>query len=661
MAEIVNSAEITKTHAAVQRHRSTFPQKQDVLDTMRFAEYHPFIAFDGVASDKLPWRCKHNVRSYTLKAPLMQDVYMNKDYFLVPLRSVLPFQADRVLIPPTAGDDVPADAYTNVSNFLSKIKTVSDKLDAAIADYLDAAAGNNPTRASELVVKRMVFLESIFSNGCLLSSLGCNLSNTIDCSISGSKVKNFDTAFDAFITYLSTAITNAVVSVDGVNYDLAPSPSEGQIGLRRFLEIARDDATWSFDSLTLASGQTDFYNGWLKNLVISWLYNFGDNVDYDLDLLYLWSYHLCHAEFYTDSKIDSIYSAELFRQYILDLITDGGSSNAPGDFSWNGLHLQYDYLSAKGFDVAVSNLDLEFGSDSYSVFQYFLTLFGYHRSLRFKDYFVGSRTRPLAVADNAHGDIVPVVNNGVSIVDTAYHQMAARFRNFVMSTGRKFEEYFKGLFGTDISPDLHNPMFIARTTDSIFAAPVENTGDAQVTDANSVTAVFRGNGGQYEFTANVSETCVIMGIMSFDIERAYSHGIERKFFKKDRYDMFLPQMQFVGDQPIYLAELNARFMSMAAFGYTYRDMDRKMMINRASGAFCDNELPGYAFVMNSVDQFADDHISSDFIRSKSSELDQFYLSLTGYSLGTYFHFICLLHNDCPSSRPMVVHPQIFGQ
>ena len=43
--------------------------------------------------------------------------------------------------------------------------------------------------------------------------------------------------------------------------------------------------------------------------------------------------------------------------------------------------------------------------------------------------------------------------------------------------------------------------------------------------------------------------------------------------------------------------------------------------------------------------FQTQNISPDFIRSRVSELDEFYLSLTGYSLGSYFHFISMIVNN----------------
>ena len=125
--------------------------------------------------------------------------------------------------------------------------------------------------------------------------------------------------------------------------------------------------------------------------------------------------------------------------------------------------------------------------------------------------------------------------------------------------------------------------------------------------------------------------------------------------------MFLPQLQYVGDQPVYQGELNAAD-GKANFGYQFRDMERKQLVNRAVGGFASGSLPGYAFIFKGSDYgyFGTITISPDFIRSRNRELDQFYLSLTGFSLATYFHFIVLNNNMCDASRPMSYNPQILG-
>lgn len=663
MGEIVNGNPVNETHANVKRSRSIFPLKQMILDTHRFGEIHPHLVIDGVTSDKLPFHSSHSARSYTLKAPLMQDIQMHKDYFMVTLRSILPLQADRIITNPTIGDDVPSDAYTNVSGFISKIKDIHSEFVSMITTE---AAKDTPdiNLINTLFLKKLVLLEAIFSNGSLLASLGCNLSTCCNVSDTDSRVDlSIDDFVDLVFRFISSEILtkNLFVTIDSVTYKVVVSyperivASQRYLSLRDFLSKIRDTSDWSISASTSASFSD--LSSVFEAFPIGFL-----NADYDvdLDLARLWAYHLVCAEYYSNDKVDYIYSAELFRQYIYSLFTSSNSglvTRAVLTFSWNGSLLPYDYLSAHFFNVLHT-----YRSTSLNVYslQYYLTLFGYHRSLRYKDYFTGSRTRPLAVGDTS----IPVVSNSVSVIDVSRNIQMQRFLNAVNATGRKFGEYLKGIFGVAPAPDMHNPIFLAHTSDSIFASEVENTGDAQwdaesETGKNSVTAVFRGNSNRFAFEIDVNEPCIILGVTCYDIERAYIHGIERSFFTKDRYDMFLPQLQYVGDQPVYQKELAAAAQG-STFGYQFRDMDRKQLVNRAVGGFASDVLPGYSFVYNEFDLSVSPVISPDFIRSRTSELDQFYLSLTGYSLGTYFHFIVLNNNMCKASRPMAYNPQILG-
>ena len=234
--DIVNSNPVNETHANVKRSRSTFKLHQKIFDTHRFGEYHPHFVFDGVPSDKLPIRSMHNARSFTLKAPLMQDIQMHKDYFMVPLRSILPLNADKIITNPTIGDDVPADSYTNVVDFIDKIRSVFTAFKVAILSYDVSSVGfDNSARAGALtfIFKQLVFVESVFSSGSLLSSLGCNLNSNFyiaDTDNDSFKVVGrcyIDKFFDFFVGLVSSTLVsnsiNLTVTIDGTNYTLSPS------------------------------------------------------------------------------------------------------------------------------------------------------------------------------------------------------------------------------------------------------------------------------------------------------------------------------------------------------------------------------------------------------------------------------------------------------
>lgn len=655
--EIVNSNPLNEPQHGSKHSRSSFPLEQFILDTHRFGEYHPHLVLDGVSSDSLPFRSKHNTRSYTLRAPLMQDIQMHKDYFLVNLRAILPFQAERFITNPTIGDDIPSDAGTAVEDFLPKIDSLVSSLFGTISSVSD----------SELIAtyytKLLVFLESIFSDGSLLASLGASLSECLSFQKAGD-ILRIDDYFDYYMSELLSRLQDRqfTVTIDGDSfYIVSQIPSSVNpsryITAREFLEKIRRTADWSFPS-QVGFPDFSFYSDYIISI---------QKPSYPLDLRRLWAYHLSCAEFFTDDHVDYIYSADLFRQYISSLFVTLDADFAFRSsltFTWNGQTLPYDYLSAAYFDAILDDLRISGGFETPAM-QYFLTLFGFERSLRYKDYFTGARTRPLAVGDTS----IQVNNSQVSVVDISRNIQIQRFLNSVNHSGRKFAEYIKGLFGVSPDVDQHNPIFLAHTTDAIFSSDSENTGNAVFEDINgintsqnNVTAVFRSQSNNFEFSVDVKEDCTIIGVTSYDIKRSYTSVVERNMFNLDRFDWFLPQLQFVGDQPVYVHELFP--FAGAAFGvpfaYQYHDMQYKQLVNRSLGGFATGRLPGYAFQYKPSRALSALNLSPEFIRSKPSELDDFYLSLTGYSLGHYFHFIVVSENTCRASRPMSVQPQILG-
>lgn len=124
--------------------------------------------------------------------------------------------------------------------------------------------------------------------------------------------------------------------------------------------------------------------------------------------------------------------------------------------------------------------------------------------------------------------------------------------------------------------------------------------------------------------------------------------------------MFNPDFQFIGDQPVYGIELGYGFNAIPpVFAYQSRDEEYKQRFDQASGGFVEN-LPGWLLTDDVQARVGAAALNPDFIRSYNTELDQFYLALTGYSLGSYWHFTVITDNFVSAKRPMAVDPQILG-
>lgn len=248
----------------------------------------------------------------------------------------------------------------------------------------------------------------------------------------------------------------------------------------------------------------------------------------------------------------------------------------------------------------------------------------------------------------------------------AREMQRTRYLNAVNRAGRNPEDYNRGIFGVTPGYDYHNPMWLGSTSDVIFSSDVENTAAAQYDKEFAVTSAFKSNADKYAFKFKSAVYGTLIGIEYVDIKRSYTDTRDRSFFRQNRYDGFIPQMQFIGDQPIYKKELGLEVSiddPGGTFGYTTRDMQYKCAVSRSVGGF-DGALVGWSFSMNPstmrVRAFENFEISPDFIRARPAEFDQLYQNLLYFSDRSYFHFIVFQTSDINVDRPMIMNPQILG-
>lgn len=696
--------------------RSKFPFGYKFADTHRFGEYHPFFVMEGVEGDKINLHCAHDVRSYTLGAPLLQDIQLKKDYFAVPREAILPLNWDKFYTIPTIGDDVPDDVGTTVVGFWSKVGSAW----SSMMSYLIGISHPTDVNFFTGLFRTLIFGEFFYSEGSLLSSLGAHGGVHFNCVTSGLTPTDwslggairrytYDEFFDACLNRFRSDVHSFTLrlynddgSTPSYRVYTALNPNvlwlntgsgnrvHTDIDFRTALQIMRDHP-FSIEALFVDDG-TQFTYSAVSDLVdvfVNGLSTSGDSRLWDvrnpisslesedkLDLARVLAYQIVCNHFYSNDHVDYVYSAQLYRQLIgfyisyVNLLVD---DSLVSTFDYNGISYQYDFLSAFYFGVVVGAVDsdilIDTSVDSSPIWSYFCQIFSYKRSLRFLDYFTGARSQPLAVAQsdiNVNVDGTSGTGYSVSAINITKGIQAQRLANAVNRFGRKFEDYIAGMSGKRPAPDYHNPFYLSHTSDVIYGQESEYTGNMDNADPQNVTTTLRSAGGKYAFEIECDRPSILIGIAYYDIERFYGRTTERQFFHVNRYDMFNKYMQFIGDQPIYRAELGAldyrHYPVDGNFAYTNRHMEYKQRYNQVSGAFNVPSTDINKWLFRSDDANLNSytlHISPSFIRSWNSELDQYYLSLTGMSLGTYFHFIVKNINSCEANRPMAYAPSIL--
>lgn len=681
MSEIVQGKPQNEATEKELRTRSTFNETYDFFQTMRFGEYTPHFVMEGVNNDNLPLHSAHTIRSYTLGAPLMSDIKINKDYFFVPMQAILPMNWAKWYENPVIGQDVPNDCGPSVENFWNKVGTLFNNSYTYMKGYAQTS-GANINGFIDNSFKLLVFFERFYSDGSLISNLGIHGGQFF-----GTAIDNENGTYDDwFNKYIEDIIFN---NVNGFKVQYGTNTSKyfwvskngtlaGKsrvISLRDYLEYLRDDFSWTVvDNDMLSGSDLQSLDQDLTYFATNSTGVANNTSGVHCDLRRMWAYQIVCWHYFSNDKVDYIYSAELFRQYINQL-TNRNSSSTPyptyvGKFVVNGLEYIYDAMSAYYFDHVIScggsggiftyvlNSDAIGPQTINEFYAYFRALLGFNNSLRYKDYFTGGRTRPLAVGDTTQDAWTPVVSGYVGAIDITRNIQKQRFLNAINRIPHQIEDYLEGLFGKRPAPDYHNPFFLARTTDQVFGQESEYTGNVTDAEQNNITSVLRGQANRYAFDFKPDRDCVVIGITSFDLPRAYSRTIERQAMHLTRFDGFNPYMQFVGDQPIYRAELSPYTVDMNPFAYTLRHMEYKQRYNQVAGGF-KRYLPGWAFLAEDNTRPYLSNIDPEFIRSHNTELDKYFKSLTGYSLGSYFHFIVKNNNSMDASRPMAYAPSIL--
>lgn len=687
-----------------------------LYNTLRFGDYTPSFVMEGVERDSISVNTRDIIDSLSLKAPFKGSIRKIKESFMVPNMAILPRNWDLIYAQPSNGDDVPKDANCVIFDFSKKFSTLWLSFLAGAPSALSSAS--TPQDFANFLtglVRLLVLGEYVYSNGCLLNVCGAKYSRDFKCYHESLPHSSYDEYFDFIISRAFSGIRSFVVNFQngsqsiskrfkGLSSEEMPNGSLTN-SFRSFLELFRENPTAKFmpeffiESQFWAAGEVGYMNEGLTDYMTyiqsellgasgtegvlaqtpTFYYTRSVDEPFDdelkemnpntLNLSRILAYQLVCAHYYTNSSIDFVYSAELYRQYVRSFVSYLEPTNNVF-FTINGYSHEYDILSGKRLSFALfTTINTQSENTFYKLstsigvlprsLSLYAAIFAFRKSLRYGDYFVGSRPRPLAPINTD----VSVNNNMVSVIDITKSIQAQRFANAVMRSRSKIEEYVESLFGKRPAPDYHNPFFLSRETEVIYGDEVQNTAEGQISNPNSRTANLASNNGQFTFTFHNDDMhpCIYLQIISFDIKRAYTRTIERQFMHVDRYDMFNPDFQYIGDQPIYGTELGYLFGTSypAVFGYQTRDEEYKQRFDQASGGFVEN-LPGWILTDRDASIQSVGVLDPDFIRSYNTELDQFFLSLTGYSLGSYFHFICITNNNVNAKRAMAVDPQILA-
>lgn len=687
------------------RGYSNFNYSHRFLQTHRFGEISPCESFETMKGAEDSFRLQSDTSSLSLKAPIKTDMFQKHSNFFVPLQAIIPNSWELVTAQPNNGDDAPKDADGVVSTDLL------NEYFLHLLSSISAYSQNDSMTASNFsfLLKLLLQAEMFFSQGSLCKNLYLDFTHCVK-FVRFTEFGEKRSSFDAFLEKVLNAYRPVSSQLDGVHsfiitwYDedgnkdgeylvvndsllsenpAVPYPAEEglqRINIHHCLDLCRQNLCFtisSVDGLSDLSDWSDYFFGDYYNENEEGAFSPGVNYVYipvvkEINFDKLSAYQLCCAHFFSLDHVDYIYSAELYRQ-LMNFYSQRIYSSLNGDdsysgvsYQYNGLLIRYDALSGFAinncFEYLSNSLIVSENSSAFTWGYCFLTaLFSFRHSLRYLDYFTGSRTRPLSIgaANNPAGDpTVPVVNNQVNAVDVIIAQNAARYLNFAQRVGRKISKWLDKLFpGGQPRPDMHDPQWLSSTGDALNPEQTQNTGDAQMNDANSITARFKNDSNRYMFTCRVDRPGYIICVTYYDVPRSYAFATAKENFHVDRYDRFNPFFQYNGSQPVDRQELG--LPGDAPFSYQNKYEEFKQNYDVVAGGFVEF-LPGFAFIADLQSGLPmQQNLNPTYVRSWNTELDPFYVSLTGLGLAAYYHFIVKNVNLLSFKRPMEYSPQLM--
>lgn len=647
---------VNETPVNTRRTHNVFNNSYLNYLTLPFGRIMPYFYMHCVPGDKIPLHSKHTVRSFPMSSPFLNSIKLNKDNFLVPMQAILPNAWELIYKQPQQGDDVPDDANCTL-NFMPGDQNLFATLLNNLEDSYDKLyKANAQTRTPQMIKDFFICLfncELFFSSSSLFNSLGYHITPLFYDNDVPTNYISFDSYFDqlAYSVKFRFSLKNKIFTND----ENQLSDSVIVVSTPELFSLLREN----LDDIVFITNDFAFdrrLNYVSHNIPEPWA-----GLDRVINLAPLYAYQLCCAHYYVNPQVDFIYNAQLYRDNVINLVkayaTAASFVQNIDTFSYNGISIPYDFLSSHYLNPVVSEFCENSFTSSKALAFYNLCyyLFGVRESLKFGDYFTDCRTRPYALGTFD----APVVANGVSAIDMTKSIVMQRFANSVIKLRGDFSDYLKGIFGTLPSPDYHFPKYISHSEFDVSSFEVANTAD---TTGQLVTNL-QSSEDNFAFEVDIDMPCIILSCCYISVPRSYMQTKDRFYFHKDRFDMFNPMLQYLGDQPVYQRERTDMAKNSDIFGYQSRNGEYKQRYNVLSGAFMDI-LTSWVFCTDNVYGAQPDPAlalvqSPEFIRSHEYEFDRYFSALAGPSLGHRFHFILVFNNDCQSLRPMEISPGIL--
>lgn len=718
-AGLVNQDSKNQPQTSNRESYNTFDKRHSVADTQLFDEVRPFYMNQANSGDVKRARMVNNDWSPVTKSQILTDIKKHRALFQVPWSVLMPNTWEYLYREPVQGEDINwLDVAPLIS--ISVIKRIIGGI-FDVDDSVGSASGATPLDSSiEGLIKRVWLFYNMFGASGIPNTLGCRIFGesffdfnrnsdslaydaTLDFSPSsvfnrlcvflsgGMKINVANTAYtisilNSLFSYLPDSVLNNAVSTDRYSFKVITT-SEAFNFIRDFIWYSKSGSLSclvNYDSSMLGGSDTNpdkhVFNA-IANFIFYGVSNYDTTIedigfsqkyklisdkldavpeDFTYNLMPVLAYQSVWHQFFTNDRIDPVYSASAFAKNMLSAVYALNSASLPtvANFTVNGVTVPYDYCSA----ALISNIfttTRNFGNVAW--LDYFNEIFSMRPSMRGSDYFTSMRTQPLAV-----GNVDVTINaNKVSAIDINQSLWYQRFLNAVNRTKQSIYDYLQSITGVLPQRREPQPNFIAEEVFNIAGVQIDNNAENQ----GSIVSILRNSQSNYIYDIFIDEPSFIIGVDSYSCNFVYPDSSNRISLMSDRLDWFNDFMQHIGDQDVKAFELFTPADStqlLAPIGYQLRYAEFKNMISRAAGGFLvgDTDLASWLMLYEPYGSktwptVTMQRISPYFIRNHCSDFDKFFGSLTGANPSNRYHVIKYTYIDEIDNSKQQSYPSLL--
>lgn len=408
-----------------------------------------------------------------------------------------------------------------------------------------------------------------------------------------------------------------------------PSSIQSGDGLNPFFEgiyVSRNPATWTFDETAdpsvkpLEKGSLLDYLGFKVDYSVGAVDGEGNELRVLLNNRHrLDAYHLIWAEYYRDSRLQ-VHPYSLYR---------GGSLNS-AQMRYTVADRATPYNNGNKYILP----DGPLGDGVY--------LTGLRSRPYAKDYFTTATLEPqfgneMSVQADANGNI--------SISQIRAANALQQYMEVFNKAGKHYDDLAFALTGirpSDAAVDI--PVYLGRQVYDVYNKSIYQTNEFSDIPVKDEPNPYKAVGGKFangqalgsghlcDFTA--TEGGIFMVLMSVVPEAIYGTGVARQWNYNTIFDLPVPHLAGIGDQPIYKGELIENlswdgvssyispFNNSDIFGYSQRFAEAKFMLDEVHGELRDTGLLKAFSLKRSFNSSVNTVLGTDFITVRPDSLEE---------------------------------------